>query len=74
LNGEPFDNRVFSTSDTRVQRDTKPNPAKDNMSGKVMYGFTSTWRIAHAGRSSVVEMRNDDKIYTKDFFGAFEED
>ena len=74
LNGEPFDNRVFSTSDTRVQRDTKPNPAKDNMSGKVMYGFTSTWRIAHAGRSSVVEMRGDDKIDTKDFFGAFEED
>ena len=64
---EPFDNRVFSSDDTRVHRESVPNRMKEPSSGKELYGFTSTWKIAHAGQMEDIEMR-DDKVDLTSFF------
>ncbi|CAJ1934094.1 unnamed protein product [Cylindrotheca closterium] len=65
---EPFDNRVFSTDDIRVHRETIPNLVNEPTSKKELFGFTSTWKIAHAGQMEDIEMRDDNKVDLSSFF------
>ena len=64
---KPFDNRVFSSDDMQIQRESIPNCVKEPSSGKELYGFTSTWKIAHAGQMEDIEMR-DDNVDLSSFF------
>eukprot|EP00980_Cylindrotheca_fusiformis_P018859 scaffold6293_cov120-Cylindrotheca_fusiformis.AAC.4 len=65
---EAFDNRVFSTDDIRVHRETIPNCMKEPTSNKDLFGFTSTWKIAHAGQMEDIKMRDDNKVDLSSFF------
>jgi len=64
---EPFDNQVFSSDDMKVNRESIPNKVNEQVSGKPLYGFTSTWKIAHAGQMEDIEMR-DDNVDLSSFF------
>lgn len=48
---QPFDNRVFSRSDTIVDFHRTPLKIPDKEFGKEMCGFTNTYRIALAGET-----------------------
>ena len=65
---EPFDNRVFSNDDLRVNRESIPNDSIEPMTQKELNGFTSTWKIAHAGQMEDIEMRDDNLVDLTTFY------
>jgi hypothetical protein len=60
LEQESFDNRVFSAHDTSVTGEKYPIHGFSAKFNKDLWGCTISWKVALAGKSRELEMRDDD--------------